>query len=211
MQLNVELFHWKYDGQQVTYFTTLDSASAFPIANADATIQGLDVDVVWAASDRTTIGGNVQFLDSTYDDLELISDPGRGRFGCTSLGVDAGVESYDCSGQSLLYSPDFGADLNINHIIPLANHDLSLTANVSHRSEQQTNFLFLDETNADSYTTLNLDATLFSADGGWAVSAYVRNATDERYLTNTNVSNRGLSYAIYSPPQTYGVRLSMEF
>ena len=101
LQVNAELFHWKYDGQQVTYFTTLDSASAFPIANADATIQGLDVDVIWAATDRTTIGGNIQILDSTYDDLQLISDPGRGRFGCASSGVTAGVESYDCSGQFL--------------------------------------------------------------------------------------------------------------
>ena len=70
LQVNAELFHWKYDGQQVTYFTTLDSASAFPIANADATIQGLDVDVIWAATDRTTIGGNIQILDSTYDELD---------------------------------------------------------------------------------------------------------------------------------------------
>ena len=211
LQVNAELFSWKYDGQQVTYFTTLESASAFPIANADATIQGLDVDVIWAASDRTTIGGNIQILDSTYDDLQLISDPGRGRFGCTSTGVNAGVESYDCSGKSLLYSPDFGADLNINHVIPMGNYDLSLTGNVSHRAEQQTNFLFLEETNADSYTALNLDATLFSSDGRWSVSAFIRNVTDERYLTNTSVSNRGLSYGVYSPPQTYGVRLNVTF
>jgi len=211
LQANAELFHWKYDGQQVTYFTTLDSASAFPIANADATIQGLDLNVIWAASDRTTIGGNIQILDSTYDELQLISDPGRGRFGCASSGVNAGVESYDCSGQSLLYSPDFGADLNINHVIALANYELSLTGNVSHRSEQQTNFLFLEETNADSYTTLNLDATLFSADGSWAFSAFIRNVTDERYVANTNVSNRGLAYGIYSPPQTYGIRMSAAF
>ena len=127
------------------------------------------------------------------------------------LGVTAGVESYDCSGKSLLYSPDFGADLNINHVIPLANYELSLTGNVSHRSEQQTNFLFLQETNADSYTTLNLDATLFAVDGRWSVSAFVRNVTDERYLTNTNVSNRGLAYGVYSPPQTYGIRVSAAF
>jgi len=111
----------------------------------------------------------------------------------------------------LLYSPDFGADLNINHVIALANHELSLTGNVSHRSEQQTNFLFLEETNADSYTTLNLDATLFSADGRWAFSAFIRNVTDERYSTNTNVSNRGLAYRTISPPRTYGLRVSATF
>ncbi|MFK8043084.1 TonB-dependent receptor, partial [Congregibacter sp.] len=211
LQLNAELFLWEYDGQQVTYFTTLDSASAFPIANADATIQGLDLDMIWAATSNTTIGLSMQFLDATYDELTLVSDPGRGRFGCASDGVTNGIETYSCAGNEMLYSPEFGADLNLNHIVNMGNYDLSLTAVVSHRSEQQTNFLFLDETESDAYTMLNFDATLFADDAGWSVSAFVRNATDERFSMNTNVSNRGLAYAIYSPPRTYGLRLAANF
>lgn len=211
LQVNAELFYWQYEDQQVTYFTTLDSASAFPIANGDATIQGLDVDFIWAASDRTTISGNVQFLDSTYDSLELISDPGRGRFGCSSVGVTNNVESYDCSGKSLLYAPEFGADLTVNHIVPLANFEWSLTGTVSHRTEQQTNFILEDATMADAYTTLHLDATLSPNDSRWALSVYARNVTDERYLKNVNTSNRGLAYSIFSPPATYGVRFIAQF
>ena len=211
LQVNAELFLWKYDGQQVTYFTTLEGASAFPIANADATIQGLDLDVIWAATGSTTFGLNVQYLEASYDKLALISDEGKGRFGCSSNGVSDGVESYDCSGSDMLYSPEIGADLNVNHVIDLANHQVSLTAMVSHRSEQQTNFLLLEDTKSDSYTTLNLDATLYSGDEDWSVSAFVRNATDERFSVNTNVSNRGLAYAIFSPPRTYGVRFMASF
>jgi len=211
LQVNAELFYWEYDGQQVTYFTTLESASAFPIANADATIQGLDLDMIWAATDNTTLGLSMQFLDATYDELTLVSDPGRGRFGCDSQGVSAGLETYSCAGNDMLYSPEFGADLNINHVFNIGDYDLSLTAVASHRTEQQTNFLFLDETESDSYTTLNFDATLFADDGGWSISAYIRNATDEQIATNTNVSNRGLAYAVYSPPQTYGLRLMANF
>lgn len=211
LQVNAELFLWKYDGQQVTYFTTLEGASAFPIANADATIKGLDFDVIWAATGSTTFGLNMQYLEASYDNLALISDPGKGRFGCASNGVSDGVESYDCSGSDMLYSPEIGADLNVNHVIDLANHQLSLTAMFSHRSEQQTNFLLLEDTESDSYTTLNLDATLYSGDEDWSVSAFVRNATDERFSVNTNVSNRGLAYAIFSPPRTFGVRFMANF
>lgn len=211
LQVNAEVFLWKYDDQQVTYFTTLQGASAFPIANADSTIQGLDIDVIWAASNNTTINGNVQFLDATYDSLTLISDPARGRFGCASNGVSGGRESYNCSGQSLLFSPEFGMDLGINHIINLNNYELSLTADASYRDEQGTNFLFLKDTIADSYVTLNLEATLSPADAAWALSFYVRNVTDKRFLTNTNTNNRGLTYGIYNPPQTYGVRLNAAF
>ncbi len=211
LQLNAELFYWEYDGQQVTYFTTLEGASAFPIANADATIQGLDLDMIWAATADTTLGLSMQFLDATYDSLTLVSDPGQGRFGCASQGVSAGLETYSCAGNDMLYSPEFGADLNINHVINIGDYDLSLTAVVSHRTEQQTNFLFLDETESESYTTLNLDATLFANDAGWSISAFVRNVTDEQIITNTNVSNRGLNYAVYSPPQTFGLRLKVDF
>ncbi|MFK8015425.1 MAG: TonB-dependent receptor [Gammaproteobacteria bacterium] len=211
LQVNAELFLWKYDGQQVTYFTTLDSASAFPIANADATIQGLDVDMIWAASANTTIGLNVQFLDATYDELSLVSDPGRGRFGCASQGVNAGLETYSCAGNSMLYSPEFGADLNVNHVIELSGFDLSLTAVASHRAEQETNFLFLSETVSDSYTMFNFDATLMQGDGKWAISAFGRNLSDEQFSLNTNVSNRGLAYQIFSPPRTYGLRFVASF
>lgn len=215
LQINAEAFLWKYDGQQVTYFTTLDSASSFPIANADATIKGVDVDVIWAATDNTTISGNVQFLDSTYDKLELISDEGRGRFGCETIGLSPGnevpIESYDCSGNSLMYSPKFGADLTVNHVVDLSGYDLSLTGHASHRGSQQTNFLFLDDTEAEASTTFNLDATLSPDSERWAISAYVRNVTDKQVLRNTGVSNRGLSYGVYTPPQTYGVRLRAYF
>ncbi len=211
LQVNAELFFWEYDDQQVTYFTTLNGASAFPIAGADSTIRGLDVDVIWAATDNTTIYGNAQFLDSTYDSLTLLSDPAQGRFGCASSGVAGGLESYNCSGQALLYSPDFGMDLGINHILNLNDYDLSLTADTSYRDEQGTNFLFLPDTVADSYVTLNLEATLTPVDAAWALSVYVRNVTDERFLLNTNVNARGLNYGIFNAPQNYGARLRYDF
>ena len=211
LQLNLEAFHWKYDGQQVTYFTTLDGASSFPIANGDATIQGLDVDMMWRVGRDTTISGNAQFLDATYDSLTLVSDPGRGRFGCSSNGVADGLESYDCSGQSLLYSPDFGADLTVNHNIEINEYNLSLTAQASHRSEQATNFMFVKATDTDSYVTLDFDATLTPSEADWSLSFFIRNVTDEQFVANSNVNNRGLTYAIHNPPRTFGLRLRAEF
>lgn len=217
LQVNAEAFLWKYDGQQISYFTTVDSAATFPIANGDATIKGIDVDVIWAATDNTTISGNVQLLDSVYDSLTLIADPGRGRFGCASSGVTPtgpnGIdqENYDCSGNELLFSPKFGADFSVNHIVNMNNFDLSLTADVAHRGKQATSFAFLPETVSDAYTTLNLDATLSPDNARWAFSVFMRNVTDERFIKNSNVSNRGIFHAGYSAPQTYGARIRANF
>lgn len=218
LQINGEAFLWKYDGQQISYFTTLDSAAAFPVANADATIFGIELDAIWALSDNTTISGSAQILDSTYDDLILISDEGRGRFGCESLGTvpdsnrEAGVvEQFDCSGEDLLFSPTFGADASINHIVDFNNFDLSLTADASYRSEQSTSFTFLPETDRESYFTLNLDATLSPDDAAWALSVFMRNVTDERFLQNSNVQNRGIFHGVLNAPQTYGARIRANF
>ncbi|MEP4051049.1 MAG: TonB-dependent receptor [Litorimonas sp.] len=218
LQVNGEAFLWKYDGQQISYFTTVDSAASFPTANADATIIGAEIDVIWAVADNTTISGSAQILDSTYDELVLISDEGRGRFGCESLGLtpdadrEAGViENYDCSGEDALFSPKFGADMSINHIVNLSDFDLSLTADASYRGQQSTSFSFLPETDRDAYFTLNLDATLSPEDAGWALSVFMRNVTDERFLQNSNVQNRGSFYGVYNAPQTYGARIRANF
>jgi len=141
----------------------------------------------------------------------LVSDPAQGRFGCESQGVNAGIETYNCSGNELLYAPEFGADLSVNHVVNFGEYDLSLTAVASHRAEQETNFLFLNETASDSYTMFNVDATLYADQSGWSISAFVRNLTDEQFTMNTNVSNRGLAYGIWSPPRTYGVRFMANF
>lgn len=219
LQVNAEAFYWEYTDQQVTYFTTLGGPASFPIANGDATIYGLDVDVIWAATDNTTLYGNVQFLNSKYDRLDLIGDTGTQRFDCDVVSVETigdpgdefDIDNFDCSGQPLLYSPEFGLDLGVNHVLNLGSYDLSLTADVSHRGEQSTSFTFLPESKAEAYTTLDLDATLSPDDAKWALSVYMRNVTDERYYVQTNVSNRGLFYGIYNPPQTYGMRLRANF
>ena len=74
LQLNVEAFYWEYTDQQVSYFAQLNGGPAFLTANANSTIQGIDVDILWAATDNTTIGAKVQYLDSTFDEMILTSD-----------------------------------------------------------------------------------------------------------------------------------------
>ena len=211
LQVNAEAFFWEYEGQQVNYFTTLNSQSKFPIANADATIKGLDVDVIWAASDATTVSGNFQVLDSVYDSLELFSDANDGRFGCEANTPVGAYQSFDCSGQRMLYSPEFGGGLSVTHVLDMNDYDLALTVDANYRGEQQTNFLLLEDTASDAYTKFDIDATLSPKDANWSLTAFVRNATDEQIVTNSNVSNRGLTYATFTPPQTYGVRVRANF
>lgn len=211
LQLNIEAFYWEYEDQQVNYFATIGGGPAFPTASANSTIQGLDVDLLWAMSDDTTIGVKAQILDAVYDELDLVSDVGTGRYGCPEGAVVGGLQTFDCSGQNLVYSPDFALDLNLSHVLHIGNFELVGILDVLYRSEQNTDNSFLTELEADAYTQLNLELMLLPIDGRWTVSAYGRNVTDERFLTTTNVSRFGPFYGIYNPPPTYGVRLRAEF
>ena len=212
VQLNVEVFYWEYTDQQINYFSTINGAPDFPTASADSTILGIDVDTLWAVGDRTTIGFKAQYLDSTYDSLTLVSDPGGGRYGCGQTGVNgAGLAEYSCAGQRLAYAPEFGADFNINHIFNVGDFELLASADMQYRSEQTTDNSFIPETVADDYLTLNLGATLSPNNGNWSLTGYVRNATDEEYIVTTQVSSSGLAHAIFNPPRTVGARIRIDF
>jgi iron complex outermembrane receptor protein len=212
VQFNAEAFIWDYTDQQVSYLATVNGAPDFPTANANSTIQGLDLDVIWAVSDSTTLRAKAQFLDATYDELDLFSDPGTGRFGCPTSGLNAsGFETFDCTGTTLLFSPEVSFDLGIEHIISLDNYEVGLFADISYRDEQATDFSFLPKTISDSYTTLDLAASVAPLDGNWLLTAYVRNATDERYVTSSSIGTPGLLYQIYNAPTTYGLRVRYDF
>ena len=72
-------------------------------------------------------------------------------------------------------------------------------------------FSLLPETTADDYTTVNFAATLSPTDADWAITAYVRNLSDKRYVVGSNIAPFGLYAANHNAPQTYGVRVHFGF
>lgn len=83
-ELNVELFYWDYQDQQLAALGLDENGnnSFFTRNVGAATIKGAEIDFQWAASDNTLLRGAVQFLDSTYDsftfkqvDLSDVGDP----------------------------------------------------------------------------------------------------------------------------------------
>ncbi len=211
LQVNIEAFYWKYKDQQITYFSTINDAPNFGTANGDSTIQGVDLDVQWAATSTTRLGLKFQYLDATLDQLTLVSDPGTGRFGCENVGVVDGFQNFECAGTELLYSPEISLDLALEQTFELGDYDLTFFADASYRSEQQTDLSFTPQTVAEEYVTANFQLTLAPVDANWSISAFLNNAFDERYLVNTNVGNSGAFYGEHSPPRQYGVRAKYEF
>ena len=82
---------------------------------------------------------------------------------------------------------------------------------MSHRSEQETDFSLLPETTSDAYTTGSSYVSTSFSISDWAITAYVRNLGDERYIYSSNIAPFGLYLGTHNAPQTYGVRVHFGF
>ncbi|HLS80479.1 MAG TPA: TonB-dependent receptor, partial [Steroidobacter sp.] len=69
LQLNAELFYWKYEGQQLAALgVDARGNNSFYTRNVgESSIKGAEVDFQFLATDSTLIRGGVQYLDATYD------------------------------------------------------------------------------------------------------------------------------------------------
>lgn len=220
VQLNLELFYWEYEDQQLSYFTAnADGVLDFVTTNAGkSTISGIDTDLLWAAGDNTTVNARFQYLDATYDELTLTTAPPRDNFGCGG-GIPTGqllpdgspVLDFNCSGERALFAPEFTFDVGVEQVVSLSEYNLIGRFDVAYRDEQEGGFNYLPETKIDSFTLTNINLTLQPKSEKWAVTAYVLNAGDERYPISPQIGPGNTFTSSFNPPRTYGVRLSAAF
>ena len=220
LQLNVELFHWKYEDQQISYFTVNRNTGA-TLSLTDnvgqATNQGVDIDIMWQVADNTLLSGKVQYLDNSYDDLTFEAAFPFNNIHCPSeatgdFSTDGfPILAYDCSGSDSIYSPELTFKAGIEQTIPMENTNLILSLDTKYVDEQSSGFFNLPHEHIDSYTASNLDITLESADGDWSVSAYAHNLEDERQKISTQSSPMNLAISVYGAPLTYGMRFALNF
>ena len=219
VQLNLEAFIWKYRDQQITYFTVDTSGTLINSSeNAGrATIKGIDADLLVKPAHGTTLNAKVQYLDAKYDNLHLFTAAPRDNFACpfTFTGGTAGgapIKDFNCSGNPLLYSPKWTVNLGAEQVVPLGD-TLELVANIdtAWRDRQWGGFEYLAFENIPAYWTTDASLTLRAADGGWALTGFVRNAEGKRRNLAPQASPIGVAVGHFSAPRTYGLRLSGNF
>ncbi|MFV0644360.1 MAG: TonB-dependent receptor [Sphingomonadaceae bacterium] len=220
VQFNVELFYWKYKNQQITYFTIDEATDTLinvtqNVGKSD--IKGFDIDAIFKPFDNTTLTGKVQYLDTKYKDLHLITAPPRDNYNCpvTNTGrttnTGAPILDFDCSGRPLIFSPKWSVNMGIEQVIPLGDWDLVADVNTSWRSKQYGQFNFLDFQLINSYWQSNASLTLKSLDQNLNIGVFVNNIEDNRQITFPQASPIGFASANYTAPRTYGVRFGAQF
>ena len=206
--LNAEYFNTNVTNLQVSTF----SIASFLVGNAaEATSTGLDIDLVWSATDSLTIGAAAVFLDAEYDEYRngpcILDDAGN-----------AIAPSCDLSGQPLQFAPDFAGRIYGDYAVPIAGDwELGLYVDVSYTDDF---FIAGDndpETIQSSFTKVNGRISLSKSDGSMAFAIVGNNITDKLTSHQTNdiplanlYGGKGVD-AIVDPPRMISFMAEFNF
>ncbi|HEU4620238.1 MAG TPA: TonB-dependent receptor, partial [Gammaproteobacteria bacterium] len=202
LRLNGALFTSDYTDMQVTYRGPAPNGVAPFITNAGkASIDGAELEAVWAPGENWNIDASYGTLDATIDRLDSIP------FAVLPPELRAG--------NTLPYAPDSQAHVGISYEAHPGTLVLTPRVDVSYTDAQ-----FFDASDTpeiaqlDSVTVVNASVVVAPSAAKWRVTAGVNNATDELYRIAGNSSlSTGSGYAevAYARPREYFATLTYDF
>jgi iron complex outermembrane receptor protein len=234
VQANLEIFYWDYENQQISHLGPVQVATTpggpifgpvFLTENAgQATIQGLELELLVQVFENGLFSANFQYLDTEYDELKYQAYSPSGvppAAGCavtptTLVGATpiAQIFDVDCSGRPVVNAPETALNIGYQHTFEIGDAG-RLIVGVDSRieSSRYLSIDFLPEGKQDSYTMSNAFVTWESQSGGLALTGFINNIEDETVFSNSFQSpvKTGTIYNQLRPPQTYGVRAIVRF
>jgi iron complex outermembrane receptor protein len=185
------------DGQAGTVFQETRFFNA-----AQVTVQGIELEGTWLATDNLVVKANVSYNDGEYDE-----------FGADTNG-DGSID-VDLSGLPLTRTPEWKWGLN-----GLYTHEAfggTMSYNLVLYYEDENTFYYFQGDNRKFDATLNnktmLDAniTYTAADNKWFARLYGNNLLDERYRVASQVVANLWTHSQYGPPINFGLQVGMNF
>jgi iron complex outermembrane receptor protein len=228
LQLNGSIYRYDYDSvhtrtqEACPPVPTAQSAqSACAVVDSTTSVQaapgaevsGLELEVLWLATDALTIGGNFSYTSTEFTESFFVVDgtdptiPGRLYTGATNPD-----RVRDIKGRSLPQVPrtkgslygTYGLDFN-----DAGKVDLMLT--YSFIDDVYFSSFQSDLDLAPGYDRMDVRATWTSASDEWTVSAFVNNVQNEigiRQILSVGANNGFKRTAQVTEPRVYGVELA---
>ncbi len=205
LMLNAALFHSVYDDFQSQAFFDPDGTPDCPDDNpgcdpeddpggfflinaGEVQTRGLEIDVLYQATENLRLSGGLALIDATIEDYDLgnCSDGQKFRGECPD-----GLQ--DLGGGDMPFSPDWKLNLTAAYTWNRDNlFDVVFIGALQARDEVQYGLHQDENTIGDELTLLDLSARLRSHSETWDATFFVKNVTDEFYAT-----------AIYSTPTVF--------
>ena len=212
LRLNATLFYTDYDNLQTSGLSDI----GFIWLNSEAETSGVEIESNWLATDNLTVNLSYTHMEPKYGDFE---NGGCWGFNFWHTGGQEdprsnGDGSCDLSGERIYGFPKQFLTVNTNYDFELgANMRGYLYGEYSHKFNYQLDGDPTFEPLQDDYGLLNLRAGLVLDEYNMEIVGWVRNATDEGYITNSQgtLLQDGKLLAYYRDPRTYGVTVRVSF
>lgn len=166
---------------------TVDGTGSFDIPggltyNADATMQGIELDGEVLITERWSAGGAFSYNQSEYDDGAVSP--------CSSQGE---LLTCDIGGDRIAGQPKLSFSLNSEYYIPFDSVEFYIRGLYKYNGDIVNSAAISGLTNArekfDSYDTINLFTGLRANNGQWDVSLWAKNLLDEEALISESQSD----------------------
>jgi iron complex outermembrane receptor protein len=195
--LNVAAFLQDYQDKQEDIVIAVPppiSQETITVNASEASIDGVELDLVALPYEGWTLRLNVGLLDAEYDDF--IAD-------LTQDGVENPV---DVSRLQLRRTPDYNFSINSLYEWQWGEGTAGVQARYFYRDDFETEFLNIEEGHVDGFGILDASVSYDWRD--WRFSLFGRNLTDED-ATSTALNVAGnLTFAAYRQPLTYGLEVT---
>jgi outer membrane receptor protein involved in Fe transport len=233
LALNGAVFHQLWDDFQFSY---LGANGLTEIRNAaKAKIDGVEVELQWAATYNFMVSGGFAWYDAKLSDDycgygDIANNPVSfcppGSIIPTTGDVNT-IGPLAVEGDRLPITPRFKGNLTGRYTWDIGAYEWYAQAAVFHTGDRRTDlrdlergvlqgpaFDFAPYQRLDAYTTLDL--SLGYRRGAWSIDFFLKNATDETTelakFAECNIAVCGAQpYTVSTPPRTLGIRWSRDF
>lgn len=222
LQLNGAAFFYDYDGQQGQ---VVDATATANLISFDGEVQGLELEALYALSDRVTVSAALGLLDTEYDDQVCPSTPITGFPAQVGNCVVSSGGAVSVGGNPFPYAPESSVNLALDWDL-MQSGDSGLYLHIDANYSGQ---YYFDSFEDYSRGVLNNvvtgefaegegeywvgNARLTYERGNMSLAGFVKNFTDETYypygIALENLFGNG--YRVRAAPRTWGVELSMRF
>lgn len=188
VQFNASAFYYDYSDFQALVATTL----SFKLANVDsAKLKGLEAEIWYTGIDNFTVNAALGILDTE------ITDP---------TGLYDGNEMANAADVTFNVLAVYDIELEGGAVISLQG-DAKYSGDMF-KSAANSPYEF-----SESFTISNARISYTTVDSNWSVAAYVKNITDESYITQAfeQANDFGANQAFFSEPRTYGFSVNYTF
>ncbi|MDA8953071.1 TonB-dependent receptor [Pseudomonadales bacterium] len=226
LQVNASAYTYDYSDYQdrIEIFNNQTATALDQVINADSAINsGLEVEVIWLASDSLSIGGNASYTKAEYDsDLFVLEDDNPAYptsiFGNFNLDPNnPGTDNFlvrNYNGNALKRIPEWKATIWTSYEWQFS--DSSLTAGAVYAFTGSYYSSGIERTLDEVPERLRIDLSLIWRDSAenWTEKGFVDNVTGQVYARGLDTPTEGRDFRLVAEslyPRYYGVDVTYRF